>query len=87
MSTPLPAPGAPLEHYVSAAPFDPMSIEEMTAEQSKVNQASQLRLMWWKFKRHRVAVVSGIFLAFLYLLILVSEIVAPYNLHTRNMDF
>lgn len=87
MSTPLPAPGAPIEHYVSTAPFDPMSVEAMTAEQSRVYQASQLRLMWWKFKRHRVAVASGIFLAFLYALILVSEIVAPYNLHTRNMDY
>ncbi len=32
-------------------------------EQVRVNQASQLRLMWWKFKRHKVALVSGIFLA------------------------
>ena len=59
----------------------------MTEEQSQVYQASQLSLMWWKFKRHRVAVASGIFLAALYLMILVCEFLAPYNLHTRNMDF
>ncbi|WP_274626721.1 ABC transporter permease [Arvimicrobium flavum] len=85
--SPLPAPGAPLEHYVSTAPFDPMSIEAMTAEQSRVYQASQLRLMWWKFKRHKVALASGIFLASLYFLILICEFIAPYNLHTRNMDY
>lgn len=85
-ASPLPAPGAPLGHYVSAAPFDPMSVEAMTAEQSRVYQASQLRLMWWKFRRHKVALASGIFLAALYLLILVCEFIAPYNLHTRNMN-
>ena len=43
--------------------------------------------MWWKFKRHRVAVVSGIILLLMYGSTLVSEILAPYNLHTRNTDF
>ena len=47
----------------------------------------KLRLMWWKFKRHRLAVASGIFLAALYFMILICEFLAPYNLHTRNMDF
>ncbi|RWM33497.1 ABC transporter permease [Mesorhizobium sp.] len=85
--SPLPAPGAPLQHYVSIAPFDLQSVEAMTPEQSKVYQASQLRLMWWKFRRHRLALVSGIFLAVLYSGILICEFLAPYNLHTRNMDY
>ncbi|TIS81571.1 MAG: ABC transporter permease, partial [Mesorhizobium sp.] len=85
--SPLPAPGAPLQHYVSIAPFDLQSVEAMTPEQSKVFQASQLRLMWWKFRRHRLALVSGIFLAVLYFAILICEFLAPYNLHTRNMDY
>ncbi|RWD74808.1 ABC transporter permease [Mesorhizobium sp.] len=85
--SPLPAPGAPLQHYVSIAPFDLQSVEAMTPEQSKVFQASQLRLMWWKFRRHRLALISGIFLAALYLGILICEFLAPYNLHTRNMDY
>ncbi len=87
MTSFLPAPGEPLPHYVSTAPFDPYSVEAMTDEQVRVNQASQLRLMWWKFRRHRLALVSGIFLAALYLSILISEFLAPYNLHTRNMDY
>jgi len=85
--SPLPAPGAPLQHYVSIAPFDLQSVEAMTPEQSKVFQASQLRLMWWKFRKHRLAVISGIFLAALYFGILICEFLAPYNLHTRNMDY
>ncbi|MES0166395.1 ABC transporter permease [Mesorhizobium sp. M0027] len=85
--SPLPAPGAPLQHYVSIAPFDLQSVEVMTPEQSKVFQASQLLLMWWKFRKHRLAVISGIFLAALYFGILICEFLAPYNLHTRNMDY
>ena len=84
---PLPAPGAPLEHYVSDAPFDPYSIEKMTPEQERVFRASQLRLIWWKFRRHKLAVVSAIFLLLLYFAIVIVEILAPYNLHTRNVDF
>lgn len=85
--SPLPAPGAPLQHYVSIAPIDLQSVEAMTPEQSKVFQASQLRLMWWKFRKHRLAVVSGLFLAVLYFGILICEFLAPYDLHTRNMDY
>jgi peptide/nickel transport system permease protein len=75
---------APVEHYVSAAPFDPDSIERLTAEQERFYRASQWQIMWWKFRRHRVAVISACILAVFYGSILVSEILAPYNLHTRD---
>jgi peptide/nickel transport system permease protein len=86
-ASPLPTPGQALSHYVSTAPFDPTSIEAMTEEHVRIYLASQWRLMWWKFKRHKVAVVSGVFLAALYFMILICELLAPYNLHTRNVDF
>jgi peptide/nickel transport system permease protein len=86
-TSPLPAPGKPLAHYVSSAPFDPASIEAMTDEHARIYMASQWRLMWWKFKRHKVALASGIFLASLYSMIFICEFLAPYNLHTRNVDF
>lgn len=87
MSSSLPASGAPLPHYVSTAPFDPHSVEVMTDEQNRIYRASQLKLTWWKFKSHKLAVVSGIFLALLYTMIVIVELLAPYNLHTRNVDF
>jgi len=76
-----------LPHYVSPEPFDPMSVEAMTAGQERYFQASQWRLMWWRLRRHRVAVVSGMLLLLLYGTTLVSEILAPYGLDTRNTDF
>lgn len=87
MKASLPASGAPLPHYVSPKPFDPQSVEAMTEDQSRLHLASQWRLMWWKFKRHRLALYSGIFLAAMYSMILISELLAPYNLHTRNVEF
>lgn len=87
MSAMLPPPGAPLPHFVSDAPFDPYSVEKMTDAQAKIHLASQRQLMWWKFKRHKLALVSGIFLILLYGAIVIAEFLAPYNLHTRNVDF
>ncbi len=87
MTVSLPQSGEPLSHYVSTAPFDPHSVDVMTEEQSRIYQASQLRLMWWKFKKHRLALFSLYFLAILYVTIAIVEFLAPYNLHTRNVDF
>ena len=82
------SPDTPLsDHYVNQAPFDPYSVEQLTPAQERYYQASQWRIMWWKFKRHRIAVVSAVFLMVLYASILISEILAPYNLHTRNTKF
>ncbi|MGU9958331.1 MAG: ABC transporter permease [Arenicellales bacterium WSBS_2016_MAG_OTU3] len=76
-----------VNHYVSDAPFDPHSIEALTPEQEKYYLASQWKLMWWKLKHHRLAVISGSVLLFMYLLVALAEIVAPYDLHTRNADY
>ena len=76
-----------LAHFVSSAPFDPDSIEALTPEQERYYLASQWRMMWWRFKRHRLAVVCGGVLLAMYLSILVSEILAPYDLHSRHISF
>jgi peptide/nickel transport system permease protein len=82
-----PISGAPLAHYVRAAPFDPQSIERLTPAQERIYLASQWQLMWLKFKRHKLALASGIFLSLLYTSILITEFLAPYNLVSRNTDY
>ena len=79
--------GESLTHMVSTAPFDPMSVEQLSPAQEKFYLASQWQMMWWRFRRHRVAVISGAVLLLLYGSILISEFLAPYNLHSRNIDF
>ena len=76
----------PLPHYVSAAPFDPYSVERTTPEQERIYLASQWRLMALKFRRHRIAVVSAIVLAAMYAAILAVEFLAPYQQDTRNVQ-
>ena len=77
--------GAP-EHYVSREPFDPSSAEALTPEQERFYMASQWRMMWWKLKRHHIAVAAGVLLLVIYGTILISEFLAPYNLHSRHVD-
>jgi peptide/nickel transport system permease protein len=75
-----------IEHYVSDEPFDPYSVEALTPEQERYYLASQWQLMWWKLKRHRVAVFSGIVLLIMYGSILISEFITPYNLHSQHTN-
>jgi peptide/nickel transport system permease protein len=77
----------PLPHYVSDAPFDPYSVERMTPAQERFYMASEWRIMWWKLRRHRVAVLSGVILLVMYVAIAFCEFLAPYDLDTRNTDF
>ena len=74
-------------HYVSKEPFNVHSIEDMTPEQERYYLASQWQLMWWKLKRHRLATICGFILFLNYGSILISEWIAPYNLHTRQVDY
>jgi peptide/nickel transport system permease protein len=73
-----------LEHWVSKEPFDPYAGEALTPEQERFYMASQWQMMWWKFRRHKVAVVAAVILLLFYFSTLISEVIAPYDLHTRN---
>ena len=81
------AAAATLAHHVSSEPFDPGAADALTPQQERFYLASQWRLMLWKLARHRVAVISGVILLVMYASTLVSEVLAPYELHTRNTNF
>jgi len=74
------------EHFVSDAPFDPGAIEALGPEQERYYLASQWRMMWWRLRRHRLAVAAGAVLLVMYGSTLFSEVLAPYALHTRHTD-
>ncbi len=74
-------------HFVSDEPFDPYSVEQLTPAQEKYYLASQWQLMWWKLKRHKVAMFCGGILLIMYGSILFSEFLAPYNLHSQDTNF
>lgn len=77
-------PGA--DHYVNPEPFNPASVETLTPEQERYYQASQWRIMWWKFRRHKIALWSGVILILFYLNVPFAEIIAPYTANQRSND-
>ena len=74
-------------HYVDTRPFDPGASEPAGVEDERLYRASSWQLMWWKFKRHRVAVASAFVLLALYLMVPFVEVVAPYPQAKRHGDF
>ena len=83
----IPSGGERLPHYVSAAPFEPGRPAPMSEALERYYTASSLQMMWWRFRRHKVAVASGIVLLVAYVSILFVEILAPYALDRRNTEF
>lgn len=50
-----------------------------TVDEEVVYTASQWQLIWWRFRKHKMAVVSSIILILLYLIAIFSEFIAPYD--------
>lgn len=74
-------------HYVDTAPFDPGASEPVGADNEQFYRASSWRLMWWKFRRHKVAVAAAMILLAFYLMVPFVELIAPYNQTRRHGDF
>jgi peptide/nickel transport system permease protein len=57
---------------------DPLP-QEMPPEQEKtIFVASQRQLIWWKFRRHKLALFSGVLVILIYLVALFAEFLAPF---------
>ena len=40
--------------------------------------ASQWKLVWWRFRKHKLAVVGGIVTLIIYLIAIFAEFIAPF---------
>jgi peptide/nickel transport system permease protein len=49
------------------------------APEKSLYTASARTLIWWRFRKHRLAVASLIFLGFCYMIAIFAEFVAPYS--------
>lgn len=49
--------------------------------------ASQWQLMWWKFRKHRLAMIGGVITILLYLIALFVEPIAPYNPEMQDAKY
>lgn len=47
--------------------------------EEKLYTASQFQLIWWRFRKHRLAVFGGIVLVIIYLMAIFADFLAPYH--------
>ncbi len=53
-------------------------LEEEKDVEERVAVAPPMTLMWWKFRKHKAALISGVVLIILYIVAIFCEFVAPY---------
>ncbi len=68
MSAPAPAAAAPI----------------VTAAEEKVAAATQLQLTWWRFRKHKLAVASGIVVVLFYVMALLGDFLAVTEPHATD---
>ncbi len=76
--------------WIDSAPAEnqPLPLADLEEiEDDKIFVASYAQLMWWRFIKHRMAVVSGVVFILLYLVAALSEFVAPYNPDANFLDY
>lgn len=61
--------------------------KKLSEKEEKLYVASQWRLMWWRFKRHKLAMFSAFVLLIFYLVAVFCEFVAPYEPLYRDIDY
>ena len=65
-------------------------IHDLNSEQKKKEAyytATQLQLMWWKFRKHRVAIIGSYVLGVFVFIMLFCEFLAPYGSQSRDGDY
>lgn len=67
-----------IERADEEAPTSQQEFIEEVKGNEKVYVASYTQLMWWRFLKHRLAVVSSVVVLLFYLIALFAEFVAPY---------
>lgn len=61
----------------TAAPFE-------DEQEAKVFVAPQWKLVWWKFRKHKLAMISAIIVIMLYLLVVFADFIAPFDPDKTN---
>lgn len=61
---------------VEASPSESGEFIAGSAEEDRVSVATQWQLMWWRFIRHRLAIVGVLVIAFFYLVVVLADFLA-----------
>jgi peptide/nickel transport system permease protein len=72
-----------VEHLMSNEHIAP----ESPSTEFQLEVASQWQLMWWKFRKHKLAIASGLFLLFCYTVAAFCEFFAPALSTSYNRNY
>src|SRR5512135_490891 len=66
----------------------PVEVEEdLKKAGEKVYVAPPLQLMWWRFRKHRMAMVASVVLILFYFVAVFCEFVSPYDPDQAALQF
>ncbi|NDL59550.1 ABC transporter permease [Phytoactinopolyspora mesophila] len=71
----------------SAEPTSPPSAPDPEPRRKNLYTASQWRLMWLRFRKHKLAMGGAIFLLLVYLVVAFAEFLAPFSPSAHNADY
>ena len=69
----------------TVTPFQ--ALPKLKVEEEKTFVASQWKLTWWKFKKHRMAMIAAVILCIVYFCAVFAEFIAPYDPFTFNARY
>lgn len=55
------------------------SIELQGTAEEKIYVASQRQLMWWRFRKHKMAIICSVILIIMYIVAIFCEFIAPFD--------
>ena len=56
-------------------------------KEAKIFVATQWQLMWWRFRQHTLALISGVVIIMIYLVAIFVEFLAPFSPDTTNSKY
>ena len=70
-----------------AVPREEVVERDVQTEETEAYAASQWQLMWWKFRKHHLAMAAGMVIVALYVVAVFCEFLAPYTLNHRQVAY
>ena len=68
--------------------FNVVSVAASTTNRpDRIGVATQWQLMWWRFRKHRLAMIGGIVTILIYVIALFAEFMAPFPTDTFSAKF
>ncbi len=70
-----------------AVPREEVVERDVQTGETEAYAASQWQLMWWKFRKHHLAMAAGMVIVALYVVAVFCEFLAPYTLNHRQVAY